>query len=655
MFNSKAQWIWYNGDFEIYHSMLLHSRREELGHGHPCIWSIASPFPLVRFHTSYHSDAEDTLRLVTRAIGYIDIDGVRVNAGDSITVPSGDHKVKVVTTATAGFPSIYINSKYLKTGADWCADHGAFERIPVGTWDAFADENDDPAVFPFEYKRIDAVSITEAEEGTLYDFGEETFGKIIINGADPESSIRVVYGESREEALDPVNAIIRESVSGKESYELVPRAFRYVCVRSSGQKLTVYAEHEYLPLEYKGSFRTSNERVNKIWDVCAHTLHLNSREFFIDGIKRDRWCWSGDAYQSFMANNYIFFDPEITKRTIIALLGKPPYVQHVNTINDYSAYLIIAAYDYYYATGDTEFIKIYYPRIKALYDFINSRLDDKGYVCYRPGDWIFIDWADMDKSGALCAEQILLWKCRCALAELSRVIGIDGSEYDKSADRLKRSIMRDFWREEKGAFIDCFESGKENVTRHANVFAIMYDFVTPARARKIKKMVLDNDNVTAITTPYFEFFELCAVCKMGGLVAAQRKIDGYWGGMIDLGATSIWEEFDPKKQGIEHYAMYGKKFGCSLCHAWGGGPIYLLGRYSLGVYPTSVAYATYNVEPHLGDYDSISGTVPMAMGGEVRVYMDKSVCRVSTNREGGTLILRGKRYELPVGEFSIEL
>ena len=72
------------------------------------------------------------MRLVTRAIGYIDIDGVRVNAGDSITVPSGDHKVKVVTTATAGFPSIYINSKYLKTGADWCADHGAFERIPVG-------------------------------------------------------------------------------------------------------------------------------------------------------------------------------------------------------------------------------------------------------------------------------------------------------------------------------------------------------------------------------------------------------------------------------------------------------------------------------------------------------------------------------------------
>ena len=75
-----------------------------------------------------------------------------------------------------------------------------------------------------------------------------------------------------------------------------------------------------------------------------------------------------------MANNYLYFDPEITKRTLIALLGKPPYEQHINTINDYSMYLIIAFYEYYFNTGDIEFIKIYYDRIAALYDFICSPL-----------------------------------------------------------------------------------------------------------------------------------------------------------------------------------------------------------------------------------------------------------------------------------------
>ena len=281
-------------------------------------------------------------------------------------------------------------------------------------------------------------------------------------------------------------------------------------------------------------------------------------------------------------------------------------------------------------------------------------MDENGYVCQREGDWIFIDWSDMDKSGDLCAEQVLFWQCRKAMAELSEIVGLDGECYRKAAEKLKRNIMRDFWREEKGAFIDCYTSGKENVTRHANIFAIMYDFVSPARARKITKMVLENDAIRHITTPYFEFFELCALCKMGKLSYAQKKIESYWGAMLKLGATSIWEEYIPERKGAEHYSMYGMKYGCSLCHAWGGGPIYLLGRYCLGVYPTSVGYKTFAVEPNRGMYKNIDGKVPLPEGGEVVVKMDAHSCTVITNREGGTLILKGKEYQLPVGEFKLE-
>ena len=41
----KAQWIWYNGDFELYHSMKLHARREEYGVEYPCFWSLSAPYP----------------------------------------------------------------------------------------------------------------------------------------------------------------------------------------------------------------------------------------------------------------------------------------------------------------------------------------------------------------------------------------------------------------------------------------------------------------------------------------------------------------------------------------------------------------------------------------------------------------------------------
>jgi hypothetical protein len=104
--------------------------------------------------------------------------------------------------------------------------------------------------------------------------------------------------------------------------------------------------------------------------------------------------------------------------------------------------------------------------------------------------------------------------------------------------------------------------------------------------------VLENDAITQITTPYFKLYELMALSKLGYVEGMQDMIDSYWGGMLKLGATSIWEQYIPEETGVDHYAMYGKKFGRSLCHAWGSGPILLLGRYTAGVRPTSVGSAS---------------------------------------------------------------
>ncbi|MBQ1982052.1 MAG: alpha-rhamnosidase, partial [Clostridia bacterium] len=643
------QWIWYNGDFELYHSMKLHSRREEYGVEYPCFWSLSAPYPTCSFAKAYHSDEEDTLRVVTRHKAYVTIDGRRLPVNQDFTVPAGDHAIRIVIIAQEGFPCIYINSKYLVTDGTWVCDHLAGGPVPVGTWDAYTSPEDDPTVFPFAYETIHPVKVVNTDEGKLYDFGREMFSVVRFD-ADPAATVRVVYGESKEEATEPAEALIRETVTGKAHYDLVPRAFRYICVKSDGAEPTnVIADYEYLPLTDRASFSCNRRDVKKIWDICAYTLHLNSREFYLDGVKRDRWCWSGDAFQSYMANRYLYFDPAITKRTLIALLGKPPYVQHVNTINDYSMYVIIGAYEHYYATDDRQFIEIYFERIKALYEFIISRLDEAGYMCARKGDWVFMDWSDMDKDGPLCAEQVLLWQTHRVMAQMAELLGLDSTRYQKAAAKLKNSIVRDYWREDRGAFVDSYTSGKENVTRHANIFAIMYDFVSPTRAKKIVRCVLENDEVNAITTPYFAFFELNVLCKMGKLRTAQKKIESYWGGMVALGATTIWEQFIPEHKGAEHYAMYGKPYGCSLCHAWGGGPIYLLGRYCVGVYPTSVGYETYAVQPDRGMYKHFEGKVPLPEGDEVSVKMDAHTCTVTTTRPGGTLILKGQQYEIPVG------
>ena len=151
--------------------------------------------------------------------------------------------------------------------------------------------------------------MTKTSVGTLYDFGKELFAKLEF---ETDAELTVYYGETAEEASDPENALLYETVgSGKHS--LVPRAFRYVTL--TGDAKNVMARLELLDETPAAKFSCDKPEVGKIFDICRYTFHLNCREFMLDGIKRDRWCWSGDAYQSYMVNDYLFADRALNRRT----------------------------------------------------------------------------------------------------------------------------------------------------------------------------------------------------------------------------------------------------------------------------------------------------------------------------------------------------
>ena len=107
--------------------------------------------------------------------------------------------------------------------------------------------------------------------------------------------------------------------------------------------------------------------------------------------------------------------------------------------------------------------------------------------------------------------------------------------------------------------------------------------------------------------------------------------------MLDLGATSFWEKYDPAEKGVAQYAMYGRPFGKSLCHAWGASPIYLLGKYFLGVKPTSPGYKEFLVEPRLGGLKWIDGSVP-TNDGSIDVYCDPKQIKVKSSTNGTRIV-----------------
>lgn len=649
----KSYWIWNYGDYEIFHSNRVNARRQEFGVDYPTFWKYYDVDRNVRFYAEIETEIDGNIKLFLNGKGYILVDGQRYGSETVIFLKKGKHTLQISVVNLTGLPAAYIESDVCSTNNEWYTlENGAKKQVGFDIHYDCQEKN--PESFPFAYEEKYPVSVQKYNDGVLYDFGKELFGFLYVSDVKASESIHVSYGESLEEAVDVENSILFEDVSGENRYKLRQRAFRYIYL-TGAENANIHAELEYLPIEYKGSFRCDDEDVNKIWDVCAYTLHLNMREVLTEAIKRDRWLWGGDAYQAFKFNNYLFFDKEIVRRSTIALRGKEPFNEHINTITDYSLYWVIGLHEYYVTYGDIEFIKNIYDKAVSLMEFCEAREDDKGFIVKKNNDWIFVDWSDIDKDGAVCAEQMLYIAANKAMAALTRLVGADPSSYEEKYSRLIETTNKFFWKEEKGAYIDCYESGKNHISRHANVFAILYDVANEEQKAKIIENVLENDKITKITTPYFEGFELDVMGKIGHFDFIENVIKTYWKGMLDLGATTVWEEYNPNLSGAQHYEMYGNKYGKSLCHAWGASPIYLLGKYYLGVTPTSSGYETFEVKPYLGGFKFIDGVVPIK-DGSVRVKLSKDKLSVVATKNGGTLIWAGKSYALEANkEFNLNI
>ncbi|UGU15748.1 alpha-rhamnosidase [Sinomicrobium kalidii] len=661
-------WIWYPGDYEIWLSNKMQARRTERGAFFPPLWRYYSPYALVTFNKEFSVPETDTVMIRAEGECKIQLDG-KMYSGDpeKMTIPPGEHSITIKVYNQEKTPALFVEGQYLKSDPSWkvtfedkewidesgrASGQSGTEWQQVGSWD-FNTAETLPSGFRLATQPQYTVAVQEEGAGFIADFGKETFGYMRLHGLKGKGKVKLYYGESEEEArsAEACETLDEVGFNGKqpEVYTLKnSKAFRYVQVRTEGgiELDSVSMQYEYLPLEYRGEFQSSDDLLNKIWDVSAYTMHLTTREFFIDGIKRDRWIWSGDAYQSYLMNYYLFFDNPSVKRTLFALRGKDPVNSHINTIMDYSFYWFLGVYDYYRYSGDKAFIRQVYPRMVSLMDFCLERRNDNNMMEGLPGDWVFIDWADgLSKKGEVSFEQLLLAR---SLETMSLCAGImddadASSRYKKLAAELKDDIFRAFWSEEKQAFLHNRVDGKttDKITRYTNMFAIFFGYLDEQQEQGVKQNVLLNDEVQQITTPYMRFYELEALCEMGEQEYVLDEIRDYWGGMLELGATSFWEKYDPQEKGADQLAMYGRPFGKSLCHAWGASPVYLFGKYYLGVKPTSPGYATYEVRPELGGLKWMEGKVP-APEGEITVYCSRNEIRVTGAGGKGTLVFKSR-------------
>lgn len=657
-------WRWYPGDLDIWMGNRMNALRNQNGSRYPPFWHSYSHYQTVRFNRYVDLAEPEEIEIAVEGKYGVRIDeAFQFGMPTHLTIPAGQHLISFMVTGTDVVPAIWIKGNTIVSDETWLVSTLSHEE-PSDTWydmdgmPMFDTIDKRPSQYHLGITPIDPVETRYENDAIFLAWEKEGMGYLSLNGVEGNGQVNVYYGESPDEAMsrslaytcDKVIfssdsildlATLTSSPRTSDNYRLVhAQAMRYVVLECVGgvkvKSATLMSEMKELG-ELKGIFECNDTLLNHIWDVGVHTLHLTDREVMIEGIKRDRWTWSGDAIQSYLMNYYAFMDAPAVKSTIWSLRGKDPVEQHVNTILDYTFYWFNSVYDYYLYTGDEHFLRQIYPRMQTLMQYVVGRLNNNGMVEGQPGDWVFVDWSprDMSKNGALSFEQVAFCRSLQAMCQCASIVGnkVDLEKYENMKTRIANQLTALFWDANRGLYVHSVVDGKQSkeVTRYGNMFAVLYDYSTPEQNEQILHNVLLSDSVMEITTPYMRFYELETLCKLGEQKRVMQEMRNYWGGMLAQGATTFWETYDPKEAYPDRLHMYGIPFGKSLCHAWGASPLYLIGKYYLGVRPLAPGYEKWECAPCLGDLKWLKGDVPTPKG---KIHVEMTSRQITLHGEG---------------------
>lgn len=471
----------------------------------------------------------------------------------------------------------------------------------------------------------------EEKGGILLDFGKELHGGIHITTANSKDGkpvrLRVRFGESAEEAMaeelySTKNATndhaIRDmmiEVPWLGKVEVGNTGFRFVRIdladtNSMVQLKEVSAIFIYRDIPYLGSFRSNDERLNKIWDTGAYTVHLNMQNYLWDGIKRDRLVWVGDLHPEVMTVNSVFGNQNVVPKSLDLSRDLTPVSEWMNGISSYSMWWVMIHRDWYKYHGDLAYLKEQKEYMEALLDKLSQCVGKKNQEVLDGTR--FLDWPSSEDPKAVHAGlQSMMVMTMEAGSDIMEVLSEPelSKKYKKVAEKLKK------------------HRPDHNNSKQAAALMALADLMP---AEKANKEVLAVGGAKNFST-FYGYYMLEAKAKAGDYPGALEAIRDYWGGMLDLGATTFWEDFNLEQkegsaridelvpvEGQDIHGDFGKYcyigYRHSLCHGWAAGPTPWLTQHVLGIQVVEPGSKKIKIEPHLGDLEWVEGAFPTPYG-----------------------------------------
>jgi len=463
------------------------------------------------------------------------------------------------------------------------------------------------------------------------DFGKEVVGSLEmdIDGAEGMELVDTLVCEAADKAtpiFQPITEGSRPAFGnrlnlgqGRTRHEQFDHwGFRYLVlvVRNSNVPLAIRMRlHavEY-PLDVKATFRSSDNRLNRIYDMCVWSQRCCMLDAYIDCPWREQAQWWGDARVQGRNTFFLSADTRLFRRGIVQLgtqesdngltYGVTPTTSHRCILPDFSLVWILTHWDYYWQTGDLSLFKAYEERLRRLLEYFRQSTAKNGLIPYDDRYWLFLDWHPIFKEGYPAVYNLLyLWALRTA-SRLFKLAGkpADSRLYQRRASALERAIKTRLFKKKDHLFHGGLDwKGKPAGTSsvHSLALAVLMDLHPEHHREWVEKhlvpMVQGEYTAPIVPSPYFMYYIFEALKKTGRLPETVDCIRRWWGSMLDRGYTTTEEIWN------------GKPGKDSLCHAWSAHPIIHLSNILLGVWQEAPGWKRIRFAPLLNSERSVAG------------------------------------------------
>lgn len=336
------------------------------------------------------------------------------------------------------------------------------------------------------------------------------------------------------------------------------------------------------------SVATGDDLLDKIDQISLKTLQDCMQDVFEDGPKRDRRLWLGDLRLQALANYQTFGNQELVKRCLYLFAGmttkdglvtanvftKPRMLPDDTFMLDYSLFFISVLSDFIEQNYDEDLLKDLYPVAKRQLELAEKFVGDDGLVKISEDGTVFVDWSEgLNKSTAIQA--ILIYTAK-QLLQLAKLVHDEKNVAHVNAliTKLSQAALEKCYNQDKHLFVS---GDDQQINIASQAWMVLAHVLPTTEARRVMESSLKElFPVQGVGTPYMYHHIIAALFEVGLQDDAIREMKAYWGKMVELGADTFFEAFDPQRP---NFSPYGNPIINSYCHAWSCTPTYLIRKY----------------------------------------------------------------------------